>query len=70
MRIDRKPLVIRTVSPLYKVQNEYFRKTTGVYKRILRAALERETGVLPIDLYIEVNRLRQADKLTEYTIQK
>ena len=70
MRIDRKPLAIRTVSPLHKVQNECLRKATGAYKRTPRAALERETGVPPIDLYMEVNRLRQADKLTEYKVEK
>ena len=70
MRIDGKSLTATTISPLYKIQNEYLRKVTGAYKRTLRAALERETGIPPVDLYIEVNRYRRADNTTGHKVEK
>jgi hypothetical protein len=70
MRIDGKSLAITTISPLYKIQNECLRKVTGAYKRTPRAVLERETGVPPVDLYMEVNRYRRANNITEYKVEK
>jgi hypothetical protein len=70
MRIDGKPLAIATISPLHKIQNEYLRRVIGAYKRTPKTALERETGVPPIDLYIEVNRYRRADNITDYKVEK
>jgi hypothetical protein len=70
MRIDGKSLATTTISPLHKIQNECLRKVTGAYKRTPRAALERETGVSPIDLYMEVNRYRRADNTTGHKVEK
>jgi hypothetical protein len=70
MRIDGKSLTVTIISPLYKIQNEYLRKATGVYKRTLRVALKRETGIPPIDLYIKVNRYRRADNIIGYKVEK
>jgi hypothetical protein len=70
MRTDGKSLATTTSSPLHKIQNECLRKVTGVYKRTLRAALERETGILPINLYMKVNRYRRVDNITGYKIEK
>ena len=70
MRIDRKSLTATTISPLHKIQNECLRKVTGAYKRTPRAALERETGIPPVDLYMEVNRYRRADNTTGHKVEK
>jgi hypothetical protein len=54
IRNDGKPLATSTTDALGKVQNKCLRRVTGGYKRTPRAALERETQVMPIDLYTEV----------------
>jgi hypothetical protein len=56
--------------PLHKIQNECLRRVTGAYKRTPKAVLKREIGVPPIDLYIEVNRYRRADNITDYKVEK
>ena len=70
MRTDGKPLATAIISPLHKIQNECLRRVTGAYKRTPRAALKRETGIPPIDLYMEVNRYRRADNITEHEVEK
>jgi hypothetical protein len=70
MRIDGKSLATTRVDPLHKIQNECLRKVTRAYKRTPRAALERETSVPSIDLYMEVNRYRRAGNIAEYKMEK
>jgi hypothetical protein len=70
MRSDGKPLTTAIISLLYKIQNECLRRVIKVYKRTLKAVLKRETEVLPVDLYMEVNRYRRADNITGYKIEK
>ena len=70
MRTDGKPLATAIISPLHKIQNECLRRVTGAYKRTPRAALERETGIPPIDLYMEVNRYRRADDIARHEVEK
>jgi len=54
IRNNGKPLAASTTDTLSKVQNKCLRGVTGGYKRTPRAALERETQVMPMDLYTEV----------------
>jgi hypothetical protein len=70
MRSDEKPLTTAIISPLHKIQNKCLRRVTGVYRRTPKAALKRETGVPPVDLYMEVNRYRRADNITEHKVEK
>jgi hypothetical protein len=70
MRSDGKPLATAIISPLHKIQNECLRRVTEAYRRTPRAALERETGVPPVDLYMEVNRYRRADNITGHKVEK
>ena len=70
IRTNGEPLATTTAKPLHKVQNECLRKTTGAYKRTPRAVLEREAGVQPIDLYMEVNRYRRADDIAGHEVEK
>ena len=48
------------IKPLKEVQNKCLRRATGGYKRTPTAALEKETGVPPLDLYIDTVSLQQA----------
>jgi hypothetical protein len=70
MRIDKKSLAATIINSLYKIQNECLRKATEVYKRTLRVVLERETDILLIDLYIEINKYRRIDNIIGYKVEK
>ena len=69
MRSDGKPLATSTVTALDVIQNKCLRRATGGYKRTSRAALERETQVIPINLYIEVVISQRAAKIREYKVK-
>ena len=69
IRNDGKPLAASTTDALGKVQNKCLRRITGGYKRTPRAALERETQVMPIDLYTEVAIGQRAVKTKEHQVE-
>jgi len=48
------------LKPLKAIQNKCLRRITGGYKRTPVAALEREAGVPPLDLYTEAMALQRA----------
>jgi hypothetical protein len=64
-----KPIAATTIKPLHRVQNECLRKITGAYRRTPRAAMERETRVMPVDLYLEVVKYRQADRTRGHEVE-
>jgi hypothetical protein len=69
MHPDGKPLVKTTMAPIHLTQNACLRKITGGYKRTLRAALERESDIMPIDLYTTVGRYQRASKTRAYQVE-
>jgi hypothetical protein len=69
MRNDDKPLASSTADALGKVQNKCLRRVTGRYKRTPRKALERETQVMPIDLYTEVAIGQRAAKTRGHQVE-
>ena len=52
------------------MQSECLRKITRAYKRTSRVLMERETGVPPIDLYMEVNRYKRSINVASHSIKK
>ncbi|KAF2466946.1 uncharacterized protein BDR25DRAFT_317187 [Lindgomyces ingoldianus] len=47
-------------------QNRCLRKVTGAYRRALVAAIERESGTPPIDLYMEAVVMQRAVKTAQH----
>ena len=45
---------------LENIQNKYLRRITRGYKRIPRAALEREAKIMPLDLYCDALIMNKA----------
>ena len=52
------------------VQNQCLRRIAGGYKRTPIAALERETAVPPIGLYMEARALQYAANTASYEVTK
>jgi hypothetical protein len=50
-----------TLSPLEKLQNKCVRLIAGAYRRTPRVALEKETGVPPLPIYLQALALNYAD---------
>ena len=69
MRLDGKSHPVATLAPLHRVQNECLRKVSGAYKRTPRAIVERETGVTPIDLYLEIGRYKQTVRTRPHLVE-
>jgi hypothetical protein len=69
MRGDGKPLALSTTDALHKVQNECLRRIAGAYRRTPRAALERETRVMPINLHMEVSRYQQTNRIKNHQVE-
>jgi uncharacterized membrane-anchored protein YjiN (DUF445 family) len=69
MRNDGKPLAASTADAISKVQNKCLRRVIEGYKRTPRAAFERETQVMPIDLYTEVVMSQRAAKTKEHQVE-
>ena len=73
-RVAEGKLPKSRLEPLEKVQSQCLRRITGGYKRTPRAALERETRILPLDLHVKATTdqraLRTADHPVEKNIQK
>ena len=45
------------------------RRVTGAYRRTPKAAVERESGVMPIDLQIEVGGVRHANRVRGHEVE-
>ena len=69
MRPDGKPLAKTTMAPIHLTQNACLRKLTGGYIRTPRAALERESDIIPIDLYATVGRYIRASKTRVHPVE-
>jgi hypothetical protein len=69
MRPDGKPLAKTTMAPIHLTQNACLRKLTGGYIRTPRAALERESDIMPIDLYATVGRYQRASKTRVHQVE-
>ena len=69
MRGNGEPLPVASLAPLMKVQGQCLRKVTGGYKRTPYALLEREAGVMPLDLYLEVRRMQAAQKARDRPVE-
>jgi hypothetical protein len=55
---------------LKMAQNKCPRRITGGYKETPTAVLERETDILPLDLYIETIALQRAESTSDYLVCK
>jgi len=69
-RPDGAPLSQSLIKDLQKVQNQCLRRITGGYKRTPIAALERETGVPPVDLYLTERALQGAGTTRDHPVEK
>jgi hypothetical protein len=63
-------LAASTVTPLHRVQNKCLRTIIGGYKRAPRAALEQETRIQPLDLYILTASLTTAVKTQAHPVER
>ena len=59
---------IGNMQSLKVVQNKCLRKITGGYKRTPSAALEREAGIPPLDLYTEATALQRAASTANHPV--
>jgi hypothetical protein len=64
------PIAKGRLQSLKAVQNKCLRTITGGYKRTPIAALEREAGVLPLDLYTEATTLQRAIATKDHPVYK
>ena len=51
------------------LQNNCLRRIIGGYKRYPRAALERETVIAPLNLYVKVTALQRAAKVANNPVK-
>jgi hypothetical protein len=58
-----------TQAPLQDCQNRCLRRITGGYKRTPIAALERETGIPPLDIYTDTISLQRASQTRDHPIE-
>ena len=70
MRDKGDPAADTLLKPLHKIQNKCLRRITGGYKRTPRAALEKETGIPPIDLYIDTVVMQRAATVRNHPIER
>ena len=54
------PLPEHTLQPLITLQNKCLRRITGAYKRTPVAALEKDSDILPIQMYTRTQAYRHA----------
>jgi hypothetical protein len=54
---------------MYKIQNNYLWKVTSVYKRTPWAALERETQIPLINLYMKIIKEQRALKVKNHLVE-
>ena len=58
------------LQPFSAIQNKYLRRITGSYKCTPIAALEREAGIPPLDLYTEEATLQRAITTKDHQVFK
>jgi hypothetical protein len=64
------PAARSRLKPLNTIQNKCLRRITGGYKRTPIAALEREAGIPPLDLYAEETTLQRAAATKDHQVYK
>ena len=69
MRENGKPLATSTLAPLEKVQKKSLRRVLGGYKRTPRAALQRDSHIPPMDLYIEQAKAQRALSTNHHQVE-
>jgi hypothetical protein len=69
MRPDGKPLAKTTMALIHLTQNACLRKLTGGYIRTLKAALERKSNIILIDLYAIISKYQRASKTKAHQIK-
>ncbi len=65
---DRAPPAASLIKPLKCLQNRCLRKVMEAYKRTLTAALERESNVQPLDLYMEHKAMQGSLKTADNSV--
>ena len=60
LRDNGEPIAPSKLQPLKAIQNKCLRRIAGAYKRTPTAAVERETVIPPLDLYINAIAMQQA----------
>jgi hypothetical protein len=65
-----KGIQITRLKEIRKVQNNCLRKIMGGYRRTPVAALEREAGVQPVDIYAEEMILRRTQAVRNHDVEK
>jgi len=65
---DRAPPAASLIKPLKCLQNRCLRKVMEAYKRTLTAALERESNVQPLDLYMEHKAMQGSFKTADNSV--
>jgi hypothetical protein len=68
-RDDGEPIAKSTLQPIQAIQNKCLRRVTGGYKRTPVAALEKETGVPPCDIYIDTIALQRAITVRAHPVE-
>ena len=58
------------MKPLETVQNKCLRQITGAYKRTPVAAIERESGTPPLDIYVNTLARQRAIETTDHLVTK
>jgi hypothetical protein len=58
------------IKPLEGIQNKCLRQIAGAYKRTPIAALERETDIPPLNLYLDTQAQQRALKISEDPIEQ
>jgi hypothetical protein len=69
VRHDGEPAANTLLDTVRKTQNQCLRRVTGGYKRTPIAALEKETGVLLVDLYIDTTALQRASTTRHHAVE-
>lgn len=64
-----QPIIDNRIQPLRIIQNRCLRRITGGYKRTPIAALERETGIPPLDLYIDATAMQRAITIKNHRVE-
>jgi hypothetical protein len=68
-RNDGEPIAKCTLQPIQAVQNQCLRKVAGGYTRTPIAALEKEVGIPPCDLYINTIALQRAATTRNHPVE-
>ena len=56
------------LQPLKAIQNQCLRRVAGAYKRTPTAAVERETAIPPLDLYVDTIAMQRATEIEHHRV--